>query len=144
MANMMQLRGLLLENSATLKILRPHLFKSSSSCRKNTDVFLRPQHILLKDIFACEARQSVPWPVRPHARSWSRIVAGPYWSDWSCASASSHHWFGTWASHAPAVSGMGSPLHFVCLRNTHSLNQQRFRTCRATFCLLQSWSSILI
>lgn len=33
MANMMQLRGLLLENSATWKILRPHLFKSFSSCK---------------------------------------------------------------------------------------------------------------
>lgn len=32
-ANMMQLRGLLLENSATWKILRPHLFKSFSSCK---------------------------------------------------------------------------------------------------------------
>lgn len=33
MANIMQLRGRLLENSATWKILRPHLFKSFSSWR---------------------------------------------------------------------------------------------------------------
>lgn len=35
MAYMMHVRGLLCEYPATLKMLRPHLFRSSSSCNQN-------------------------------------------------------------------------------------------------------------